>query len=203
MLSDAMNSCGDRINDKDLAVLANGCLTPSHATQFLAFVRQIRNQFSIGKIMSGQQRWPDKPEDRDVLYFLAQSFRARLVKELPRNRGKLTGESKLLAMNAKSLLIELANISLEIAQMVVSSDDGDTLPADHIFPLADRCCSLWIKVNVRCTRDISPVIFCHGIVIVAVDPADVDKTMEAMKSAGDTPYVVGTIEAGEKGVTLC
>ena len=39
--------------------------------------------------------------------------------------------------------------------------------------------------------------------IVAVDPADVDKTMETMKSAGDTPYVVGTIEAGEKGVTLC
>lgn len=39
--------------------------------------------------------------------------------------------------------------------------------------------------------------------IVAVDPADVDKTMEAMKSAGDTPYVVGNIEAGEKGVTLC
>ena len=38
--------------------------------------------------------------------------------------------------------------------------------------------------------------------IVAVDPADVDKTMEAMKAAGDTPYVVGTIEAGEKGVTL-
>ena len=33
--------------------------------------------------------------------------------------------------------------------------------------------------------------------IVAVDPADVDKTMEAMKAAGDTPYVVGTIEAGE------
>ena len=39
--------------------------------------------------------------------------------------------------------------------------------------------------------------------IVAVDPADVDKSMEAMKAAGDTPYVVGTIEAGEKGVTLC
>ena len=39
--------------------------------------------------------------------------------------------------------------------------------------------------------------------IVAVDPADVDKTMEAMKAAGDTPYVVGIIEAGEKGVTLC
>ena len=34
--------------------------------------------------------------------------------------------------------------------------------------------------------------------IVAVDPADVDKTMEAMKSAGDTPYVVGTIEQAKR-----
>ena len=39
--------------------------------------------------------------------------------------------------------------------------------------------------------------------IIAVDPADVDKTMEAIKAAGDTPYVVGSVEAGEKGVTLC
>ena len=39
--------------------------------------------------------------------------------------------------------------------------------------------------------------------IVAVDPKDVDRTMEAIREAGDTPYVVGRIEAGEKGVTLC
>ena len=39
--------------------------------------------------------------------------------------------------------------------------------------------------------------------VLAVDPADVDKTMEAIKEAGETPYVVGRIEAGEKGVTLC
>ena len=39
--------------------------------------------------------------------------------------------------------------------------------------------------------------------MVCVDPADVDKTMEAIKAAGETPYVVGRIEAGEKGVTLC
>lgn len=39
--------------------------------------------------------------------------------------------------------------------------------------------------------------------ILAVDPADVDKTMEALKAAGETPYVVGKIEDGEKGVTLC
>ena len=39
--------------------------------------------------------------------------------------------------------------------------------------------------------------------ILAVDPADVDKTMEAIKTAGDTPYVVGKCVAGEKGVELC
>ena len=39
--------------------------------------------------------------------------------------------------------------------------------------------------------------------IVAVDPADVDKTIEAIKATGDTPYVIGHIEDGEKGVTLC
>ena len=39
--------------------------------------------------------------------------------------------------------------------------------------------------------------------ILAVDAADVDKTMEAIKATGDTPYVVGRIEDGEKGVTLC
>lgn len=46
--------------------------------------------------------------------------------------------------------------------------------------------------------------FNMGIgMIVAVDPSDADKTMEAIRAAGDTPYVVGAIEAGEKGVTLC
>ena len=39
--------------------------------------------------------------------------------------------------------------------------------------------------------------------VVAVDPADVEKAMAAMKEAGDTPYIIGQIEAGEKGVTLC
>jgi len=39
--------------------------------------------------------------------------------------------------------------------------------------------------------------------IVAVSPDKVDAAMEAIRSAGDTPYVVGEIKAGEKGVTLC
>lgn len=39
--------------------------------------------------------------------------------------------------------------------------------------------------------------------IVAINPDQVDKTLEAIEKAGETAYVVGRIEAGEKGVTLC
>ena len=46
--------------------------------------------------------------------------------------------------------------------------------------------------------------FNMGIgMVCAVAKEDVEKTMEAMKSAGETPYIIGEIEAGEKGVTLC
>lgn len=39
--------------------------------------------------------------------------------------------------------------------------------------------------------------------ILAVDKNDTDKTMEAIKAAGETPYVIGSVESGEKGVSLC
>ncbi len=39
--------------------------------------------------------------------------------------------------------------------------------------------------------------------VIAIDKADVDKTMEAIRATGDTPYVVGSIVEGEKGVILC
>lgn len=46
--------------------------------------------------------------------------------------------------------------------------------------------------------------FNMGIgMVLAVDPADQDRTMEAIKAAGETPYVIGCTKAGEKGVVLC
>ena len=39
--------------------------------------------------------------------------------------------------------------------------------------------------------------------VLAVDAADVEKTLAAIREAGETPFVVGHCEAGEKGVTLC
>ncbi|MBP7348135.1 MAG: phosphoribosylformylglycinamidine cyclo-ligase [Butyrivibrio sp.] len=39
--------------------------------------------------------------------------------------------------------------------------------------------------------------------VMAVDPADAEKTLEAIRAAGETGYVVGYVENGEKGVTVC
>lgn len=39
--------------------------------------------------------------------------------------------------------------------------------------------------------------------ILAVDPADAEKTMAAVRAAGETPYMVGKCQAGERGVSIC
>ncbi len=39
--------------------------------------------------------------------------------------------------------------------------------------------------------------------VLAVDPADADKAMEAIRLSGETPYLVGNARAGKKGVVLC
>ncbi len=39
--------------------------------------------------------------------------------------------------------------------------------------------------------------------IVAVDPMEVDMAMDAIRQAGETPYVIGKCVSGEKGVELC
>ena len=136
MLSDALNSCGGGISEQEVAILANGCLTAAHATQFAAYVRQVHSQYSLKRILNGEQRWPDKPEERDVLYFLAQSFRAQLLKELPRNRGKLSGETQALALRAKELLVELADISPEVVQMAIAPENGEALPSWFVVEAA-------------------------------------------------------------------
>ncbi len=129
MLSDALHAYGDGINDAQLEVLAFGCLSPHHAVQFRAFIKQIRSKYCLAAILKGDSGWPAKPEDRDVLYFLSQSFRAQLIKELPAEAGP-GGGYRDLAHRGKALIKELAAISLEMAQMVVAEgEQGDTLPS--------------------------------------------------------------------------
>ncbi len=46
--------------------------------------------------------------------------------------------------------------------------------------------------------------FNMGIgMVMAVDPAEADKCMAAVREAGETPYLLGEVRSGEKGVTLC
>ncbi len=39
--------------------------------------------------------------------------------------------------------------------------------------------------------------------VLAVEKEDTEKVMEAVRAAGETPYHIGEVIAGEKGVTLC
>ena len=129
MLSDAMTAYGDALGDAAIEALAYGCLTPHHATQFKAFVKQVRSRYDLAAILKGELSWPDRPEDRDVLYFLSQSFRAQLMKDLPHDKPN-GGAQRELAHRAKALIKELAAINLEVAQMVVATvDEQPGLPS--------------------------------------------------------------------------
>jgi hypothetical protein len=130
MLSDALHGFGEGpVEERWVEVAAFACLTPAHAGQFKAFQRQVGSKFRLAAIIKGEQGWPQEPEQRDVLYFLAQSLRAKLIKELPSEKGELRGELKELAHRGKGLIKDLASISFEMAQLVVASESGEQLPS--------------------------------------------------------------------------
>lgn len=131
MLSDALKEYGAgsrEISEEMLRVITYGCVSASHGGMFLAFTRQLGNTHLLSDIIKGEARWPSKPEERDVLYFLAQSFRGRLLHELPQDKQKLGKDGQFLAHRAKALMKDLSAISYEIAQMVISADEDKVLP---------------------------------------------------------------------------
>ena len=82
----------------------------------------------MNEIIKGDRKWPGNPEDRDVLYFLAQSFRGRLIHDLPEQKNKMNSETKFFTHRAKALIKDLSQINYELAQMVVATDDDEKLP---------------------------------------------------------------------------
>lgn len=131
MLSDALKeySAGKReISNDVLKMLAYGCLTPSHAGMFLAYTKSLKNNHMLEDIIAENAKWPAKPEDRDILYFLAQSFRAKMLNELPKSKQDISGNMLSFVYRAKSMIKELSTINFEIAQMVVAADDESSLP---------------------------------------------------------------------------
>ncbi|MER5424736.1 MoxR family ATPase [Streptosporangium roseum] len=122
MLSDVMRSYGDGLDDDTLAMLAFGTLTTAHASAFRAYVKTVRHAYDLDAVIKGEVPWPRGPEDRDLLYFLSETFRARLMKELPADKRGASSRGRDLAFRAKTLLVELAEISLECAQLVIAND---------------------------------------------------------------------------------
>lgn len=133
MLSDALKEYhageeGGNVSQETLRVLAYGSVSASHAGMFLAFIKTLGNKDILSAIIKGDARWNAKPEERDTLYFLAQSFRARLIQELPESKEKLSKDGQFLAHRAKALIKELSQINYELAQMTVAADEDGKLP---------------------------------------------------------------------------
>ena len=127
MLSDALHSYGLDVAEETARVLAYGLLTANHAAAFCAYVKTVRHKYGLEAIIRGDVAWPGAPEDRDLLYFFAEAFRARLVKELPASKEHASPTVRRFALRAKSLLVELAEISVECAQLVIAAD-ADGMP---------------------------------------------------------------------------
>ncbi len=151
MLSDALHSFGldfgeaEEEEEETLRLLAHGTLTAQHANSFTAYVKTVRHRYGLDTIVHGEASWPRAATDRDLLYFFADTFRARLIKELPASREHASRHVREFALRAKAMLVELAEISLECAQLVMAAD-GEGEP---VLPT-------WFLVEV--TRDLPRLV---------------------------------------------
>lgn len=138
MLSDALHAYQEKsLTENIIDILASGLLTPNHARQFVAFFKQQSYSYTLNAILKGESHWPDKPEERDILYFMVQSFRSQLIKSLPDNQKKANAEIQDLIMYSKKLIIQLSRISLEMAQLVIAEDEqGRTLPDWYMMEIS-------------------------------------------------------------------
>ena len=72
----------------------------------------------------------------------------------------------------------------------------DSYPVPAIFKLLQKTGNLEEKMMYN--------TYNMGLgMVLAVDKADVDKTMKAIEAAGETPYIIGQTISGEKGIKLC
>ncbi|WP_436536964.1 AAA family ATPase [Actinoplanes sp. HUAS TT8] len=131
MLSDALHSYGDGLGEELVTMLAAGTLGPQHATAFAGYVKIVRHRYGLDAIVRGDAGWPSAPADRDLLYFLAEAFRARLVKDLPASKDHVPAGLRQFAHRAKAMLVELAELSLECGRLVIAPDPSGrpVLPA--------------------------------------------------------------------------
>ena len=88
------------------------------------------------------------------------------------------------------------NIPRMLKDNTVAVVQKDSYTVPPIFDLMAKKCNIDEQMMYN--------TFNMGIgMVLAVDPEDVVAVMKAIRSTGDTPYVIGHIENGEKGVQLC
>ena len=88
------------------------------------------------------------------------------------------------------------NVPRMLKEGVCAVIEKDSYPIPPIFPMMAEQGKIDEKMMYN--------TYNMGLgMVLAVDAADVDKTMEAIIAAGEAPYVVGRVEEGEKGVKLC
>ena len=88
------------------------------------------------------------------------------------------------------------NIPRMLPEGIVAEVKKDSYPVPAIFGL--------IQKEGNIAEEMMYNTFNMGLgMVVAVDPADADKAMAAIKAAGEEPYIVGKCKSGVKGVELC
>lgn len=88
------------------------------------------------------------------------------------------------------------NVPRMLPENIKAIIEKDAYPVPAIFKL--------IAKNGNIEETMMYNTFNMGLgMVIAVDPKDVDATLEAITAAGDKAYVVGKTVAGEKGVELC
>ncbi|MGN1182259.1 MAG: phosphoribosylformylglycinamidine cyclo-ligase [Faecalibacillus sp.] len=88
------------------------------------------------------------------------------------------------------------NVPRMLPENVRAQIKKDSYPVPAIFDL--------IAKNGNVEEHMMYNTFNMGLgMVIALDPQDVEKAMEAIQAAGDQCYVVGSIQEGEKGVDLC
>ena len=87
------------------------------------------------------------------------------------------------------------NIPRMLPESVMAVIRKDSYPIPPIFKLLQSKGKLEEKMMYN--------TYNMGLgMVLTVDPADANKTVDALKTAGESAYVIGEVEAGDKGVIL-
>ncbi len=128
-VSDGLKLLGEEANPKLIDALLYGTLTSEHVIQFKSFIKQIKYKYSVVKLLDGTEKWPDKPEDRDILLFLVNSAKEYLLKELPKNENEMNAAKRKMVIQIKESMKKLSYIDSEYSQILITpSDTGEQLP---------------------------------------------------------------------------